>query len=234
MNFKEGEVLYFDKPLRWTSFAVVNKIRYHISRKLGVKKIKVGHAGTLDPLATGVMIICTGKATKRIEEFQYHTKEYIATLQLGATTPSFDLEKEIDATYPTDHITKEMVKETLKKFVGTIEQVPPVFSACKVDGKRAYDLARKGDEVELKPKILVIDEIELLECNLPEIKIRVVCSKGTYIRALARDIGQALQSGAHLTGLIRTRVGEVKLEDCMKVEDFETWLDQQEIEVIND
>ncbi len=234
MNFKEGEVLYFDKPLRWTSFAVVNKIRYHISRKLGVKKIKVGHAGTLDPLATGVMIICTGKATKRIEEFQYHTKEYIATLQLGATTPSFDLEKEIDATYPTDHITKEMVEETLKKFVGTIEQVPPVFSACKVDGKRAYDLARKGDEVELKPKILVIDEIELLECNLPEIKIRVVCSKGTYIRALARDIGQALQSGAHLTGLIRTRVGEVKLEDCMKVEDFETWLDQQEIEVIND
>ncbi len=234
MNFKEGEVLYFDKPLRWTSFAVVNKIRYHISRKLGVKKIKVGHAGTLDPLATGVMIICTGKATKRIEEFQYHTKEYIATLQLGATTPSFDLEKEIDATYPTDHITKEMVEETLKKFVGTIEQVPPVFSACKVDGKRAYDLARKGDEVELKPKILVIDEIELLECSLPEIKIRVVCSKGTYIRALARDIGQALQSGAHLTGLIRTRVGEVKLEDCMKVEDFEAWLDQQEIEVIND
>ena len=213
MNFKEGEVLYFDKPLRWTSFAVVNKIRYHISRKLGVKKIKVGHAGTLDPLATGVMII---------------------TLQLGATTPSFDLEKEIDATYPTDHITKEMVEETLKKFVGTIEQVPPAFSACKVDGKRAYDLARKGDEVELKPKILVIDEIELLECNLPEIKIRVVCSKGTYIRALARDIGQALQSGAHLTGLIRTRVGEVKLEDCMKVEDFEAWLDQQEIEVIND
>ena len=234
MNFKEGEVLYFDKPLRWTSFAVVNKIRYHISRKLGVKKIKVGHAGTLDPLATGVMIICTGKATKRIEEFQYHTKEYIATLQLGATTPSFDLEKEIDATYPTDHITKEMVEETLKKFVGTIEQVPPAFSACEVDGKRAYDLARKGDEVELKPKILVIDEIELLECNLPEIKIRVVCSKGTYIRALARDIGQALQSGAHLTGLIRTRVGEVKLEDCMKVEDFEAWLDQQEIEVIND
>lgn len=234
MNFKEGEVLYFDKPLRWTSFAVVNKIRYHISRKLGVKKIKVGHAGTLDPLATGVMIICTGKATKRIEEFQYHTKEYIATLQLGATTPSFDLEKEIDATYPTDHITKEMVEETLKKFVGIIEQVPPAFSACKVDGKRAYNLARKGDEVELKPKILVIDEIELLECNLPEIKIRVVCSKGTYIRALARDIGQALQSGAHLTGLIRTRVGEVKLEDCMKVEDFEAWLDQQEIEVIND
>lgn len=234
MNFKEGEVLYFDKPLKWTSFAVVNKIRYHICRKLGVKKIKVGHAGTLDPLATGVMIICTGKATKRIEEFQYHTKEYIATLQLGATTPSFDLEKEIDATYPTEHITRELVEETLKRFVGSIEQIPPVFSACKVDGKRAYDLARKGEEVELKPKTLVIDEIELLECNLPQIRIRVVCSKGTYIRALARDIGEALNSGAHLTGLIRTRVGEVKLEECLSVESFPEWLDQQEIEVINE
>lgn len=234
MNFKEGEVLYFDKPLRWTSFAVVNKIRYHISRKLGVKKIKVGHAGTLDPLATGVMIICTGKATKRIEEFQYHTKEYIATLQLGATTPSYDLEKEIDATYPTEHITREMVEEVLKQFTGTIEQIPPAFSACKIEGKRAYDLARNGDEVELKPKTLVIDEIELLECRLPEIKIRVVCSKGTYIRALARDIGEALQSGAHLTGLVRTRVGNVRLEDCMQVESFPEWLDQQEIEVINE
>lgn len=234
MNFKEGEVLYFDKPLRWTSFALVNKVRYHISRKLGVKKIKVGHAGTLDPLATGVMIICTGKATKRIEEFQYHTKEYIATLQLGATTPSYDLEKEIDATYPTEHITRQLVEDTLKNFMGTIEQTPPAFSACKVDGKRAYDLARKGDEVELKPKTLVIDEIELLECNLPEIKIRVVCSKGTYIRALARDIGEALNSGAHLTGLIRTRVGDVRLEDCMQVDDFEAWLDQQDIEITND
>lgn len=234
LNFKEGEVLYFDKPLTWTSFAVVNKIRYHISKKIGVKKIKVGHAGTLDPLATGVMIICTGKATKRIEEFQYHTKEYIATLKLGATTPSFDLEKEIDATYPTDHITKEMVEEVLKSFIGTIEQVPPVFSACKIDGKRAYDLARKGDDVELKAKTLVIDDIELLECNLPEIKIRVVCSKGTYIRALARDIGVALNSGAHLTGLIRTRVGDVKLEDCMKPEDFEKWLNEQDIVVTNE
>ena len=236
MNFKEGEVLYFDKPLRWTSFALVNKIRYHISRKLKVKKIKVGHAGTLDPLATGVMIICTGKATKRIEEFQYHTKEYIATIQLGATTPSYDLEKEIDATYPTEHITREMVEETLKTFIGTIEQIPPAFSACKVDGKRAYEMARSGDEVTLKPKTLVIDEIELLECDLTkmEIKIRVVCSKGTYIRALARDIGEALHSGAHLTGLIRTRVGEIKLEDCMKVNDFESWLEQQEIEITNE
>ena len=235
MNFKEGEVLYFDKPLKWTSFAVVNKIRYHICRKLGVKKIKVGHAGTLDPLATGVMIICTGKATKRIEEFQYHTKEYIATLQLGATTPSFDLEKEIDATYPTEHITRELVEEALQRFIGRIEQIPPVFAACKVDGKRAYDLARKGEDVELKAKTLIIDEIELLECNLPEIKIRVVCSKGTYIRALARDIGEALNSGAHLTGLIRTRVGDVRLEDCLSVESFPEWLDQQEIEeVINE
>ena len=235
MNFKEGEVLYFDKPLKWTSFAVVNKIRYHICRKLGVKKIKVGHAGTLDPLATGVMIICTGKATKRIEEFQYHTKEYIATIQLGATTPSFDLEKEIDATYPTEHITRELVEEALQRFIGRIEQIPPVFSAWKVDGKRAYDLARKGEDVELKAKTLIIDEIELLECNLPEIKIRVVCSKGTYIRALARDIGEALNSGAHLTGLIRTRVGDVRLEDCLSVESFPEWLDQQEIEeVINE
>ena len=227
-------MLYFDKPLRWTSFALVNKVRYHISRKLGVKKIKVGHAGTLDPLATGVMSSCTGKATKRIEEFQYHTKEYIATLKLGATTPSYDLEKEIDATYPTKHITRQLVEETLKRFVGTIEQIPPAFSACKVDGKRAYDLARKGNEVELKPKTLVIDEIELLECDLPVIKIRVVCSKGTYIRALARDIGEALNSGAHLTGLMRTRVGDVKLEDCMQVDDFEAWLDQQDIEITND
>ncbi|MGL4520085.1 MAG: tRNA pseudouridine(55) synthase TruB [Phocaeicola sp.] len=234
MNFKEGEVLYFDKPLQWTSFAVVNKIRYQLCRKLDVKKLKVGHAGTLDPLATGVMILCTGKATKRIEEFQYQTKEYIATLMLGATTPSFDLEKEIDATYPTEHITKELVEETLKQFIGSIEQIPPAFSACKIEGERAYELARKGQEVKLKAKTLVIDEIELLECNLPEVKIRVVCSKGTYIRALARDIGEALQSGAHLTGLIRTRVGEVTLDKCMAVEHFQEWLEKQEITVIND
>ena len=227
MNFKEGEVLYFDKPLKWTSFAVVNKIRYHICRKLGVKKLKVGHAGTLDPLATGVMIICTGKATKRIEEFQYHTKEYVATLQLGATTPSYDLEKEIDATYPTEHITRELVEETLKRFIGSIEQIPPAFSACKIDGERAYDLARKGEEVNLKPKTLVIDEIELLECNLPEIKIRVVCSKGTYIRALARDIGVALHSGAHLIALERTRVGDVTLDQCMNPEDIDAFLDRE-------
>lgn len=230
MNFIEGEVLYFNKPLTWTSFNLVAKVKYPLLRKLRVKKLKVGHAGTLDPLATGVMIICIGKATKRIEEFQYQTKEYIATIKLGATTPSFDLEKEIDATYPTEHITRELIEETLKKFIGSIEQIPPAFSACKIDGERAYELARAGKEVELKPKTLVIDEIELLECNLPEIKIRVMCSKGTYIRALARDIGEALNSGAHLTGLIRTRVGDVKLEHCMEIEDFVEWLDKQEIE----
>ena len=230
MKFKEGEVLYFNKPLGWTSFKVVGHARYHICRRMKVKKLKVGHAGTLDPLATGVMIVCTGKATKRIEEFQYHTKEYVATIQLGATTPSYDLEHEIDATYPTEHITRELVEETLKTFIGEIQQVPPAFSACMVNGKRAYDLARKGEEVELKPKLLVIDEIELLECNLPEIKVRVVCSKGTYIRALARDIGEALQSGAHLTELIRTRVGDVRLEDCLDPEHFKEWIDRQEIE----
>ncbi|MCC8186216.1 MAG: tRNA pseudouridine(55) synthase TruB [Bacteroides sp.] len=233
MNFKEGEILCFNKPLRWTSFHLVSRIRLQLCRKMGIKKLKVGHAGTLDPLATGVMIICTGKATKRIEEFQYQTKEYIATIQLGATTPSYDLEKEIDATYPTDHITCEKVKEVLTRFVGEIQQIPPAFSACMVNGTRAYDLARKGKEVELKPKLLVIDEIELLECHLPEIRIRVVCSKGTYIRALARDIGEALESGAHLTGLIRTRVGEIRLEDCMEPEDFPTWLDTQDIETDN-
>ena len=236
MNFKEGEVLFFNKPLGWTSFKVVGHIRYHICRRMKVKKLKVGHTGTLDPLATGVMIVCTGKATKRIEEFQYHTKEYIATIQLGATTPSYDLEHEIDATYPTEHITREKIEEAFKLFLGEIQQIPPAFSACKVDGARAYDLARKGQEVELKPKLLAIDEIELLACDLEkmEIKIRVVCSKGTYIRALARDIGEALHSGAHLTGLVRTRVGEVKLEDCLDPEHFADWIDQQEIEITED
>lgn len=225
MDFIGGEVVYFNKPLKWTSFDLVNKFRYKLSRKLKVKKIKVGHAGTLDPLATGVMIICTGKATKRIDEFQYQTKEYIATLQLGATTPSFDLEKEIDFTYPVHHITREEVEKVLQSFVGTIQQIPPVFSACKVDGKRAYEMARNGEEVELKAKTLVIDEMELLECNLPIIKIRVVCSKGTYIRALARDIGKALNSGAHLTALERTRIGNITLDQCMSPEDIDKFLD---------
>ena len=226
MDFIEGEILCFDKPLRWTSFDVVSKIRRQLTKRLGVKKLKVGHAGTLDPLATGVMVVCTGKATKRIEELQAHVKEYVATLQFGATTPSFDLEKPIDATYPTEHITEALLREVLTRFLGRIEQVPPAFSACKVDGHRAYDLARKGKEVELKPKVLVIDEIELqsFDPEAMQATIRVVCSKGTYIRALARDIGQALDSGAHLIALRRTRVGDVRVEDCLQVEDFPGWL----------
>ena len=226
MDFINGEILCFDKPLTWTSFNVVNKIRGHLCRHLGVRKLKVGHAGTLDPLATGVMVICTGHATKRIEELQAHVKEYVATLQLGATTPCFDLEKPIDQTYPTEHITEPLLRQVLTRFLGRIEQVPPVFSACKIDGHRAYDLARKGKEVELKPKLLVIDEIELLDFNPEKMQatIRVVCSKGTYIRALARDIGIALDSGAHLIALRRTRVGDVRVENCMKVEDFPAWL----------
>ena len=230
MNFFSGEVLTFNKPYKWTSFALVGKVRWLLCQKLGVKKLKVGHAGTLDPLATGVMIVCTGRATKRIEEFQAHTKEYVATLALGATTPSFDLEHEVDATFPVEHITRELTEATLRSFIGEINQVPPAFSACKVNGKRAYDMARKGEEVILKAKTLVIDEIELLSFCLPEIKIRVVCSKGTYIRALARDIGEALGSGAHLTALERTRVGEFRLENAMNIEDFPLWLEKQEIE----
>ena len=231
MNFQEGEILYIDKPLRFTSFDVVNKIRYTLCRTLKVRKLKVGHAGTLDPMATGVMIVCTGRSTKQIEEFQYHDKEYVATLRLGATTPSYDLEKEIDAYYPTEHITREKVEEVLQQFRGTIEQIPPSFSAIKIGGVRAYEMARKGRDVELKPKTLVIDEIELLDYSMPYITIRVVCSKGTYIRALARDIGQALQSGAHLTALKRTRIGDVTLDKCLSLEDFPQWLSQQEIDI---
>lgn len=235
MDFIKGEVLYFDKPYTWTSFNLVAKVRWLLCKKLGVKKLKVGHAGTLDPLATGLLTVCTGKATKRIDELQAHIKEYVATLQLGATTPSFDLETPVDATFPTAHITREAIAETLTRFLGRIEQVPPSFSACKVNGKRAYDLARKGKEVTIKPKVLVIDQIELMEFN-PEtmqLTIRVVCSKGTYIRALARDIGTSLQSGAYLTALRRTRVGDVGVESCMQIEDFQEWLDKQTIETTN-
>ena len=231
MNFLNGEIVYIDKGYRLTSFKAVAKVRYLISKKIGVKKLKVGHAGTLDPLATGVLIICTGKATKKIDQLQAHTKEYVAGLKLGATTPSFDMEHPEDQTYPVEHITKELVEETLQKFVGEIQQVPPAYSACMIDGHRAYELARKGKDVPLKAKTLVIDEIELLECELPYIKIRVVCSKGTYSRALARDIGEALNSGAYLTSLRRTRVGDVKVEDCLQLEDFEEWLNNQEIEM---
>lgn len=215
MDFFTGEIICIDKPKGWTSFDAVKRVRGAILRRLKLKKFKVGHAGTLDPLATGVIIITTGRATKRIEELQGGVKEYIATIALGATTPSFDLETPVDATYPTDHISRPMVEETLQKFKGRIEQVPPAYSACKIEGVRAYDLARRGEEVDLKPKILVIDEIELLDYTQTELKVRVVCSKGTYIRALARDIGQALGSGAHLTDLRRTRVGAVTLDDCL-------------------
>lgn len=218
MNFIDGEILYIDKPLGWTSFDAVKRMRGALSRRLGLKKIKVGHAGTLDPLATGVMILCTGRATKRIDELQAGVKEYVATVALGATTPSFDLETEIDATYPTDHITRQLVENVLQSFKGRIEQIPPSFSACKVDGKRAYELARKGKEVDLKPKILVIDEIELIDFSPESITIRVICSKGTYIRALARDIGRALDSGGHLTALRRTRVGDVSVDKCLSVD----------------
>ncbi|MCM1354925.1 MAG: tRNA pseudouridine(55) synthase TruB [Staphylococcus sp.] len=220
MDFVTGEILYVDKPLEWTSFDVVKRLRGVLLHRLHRKKFKVGHAGTLDPLATGVMVVVTGRATKLIESLQAGVKEYVATIQLGSTTPSFDLETEIDATYPTGHINIELVKEILPRFIGRIEQVPPAFSACKVDGKRAYKMARKGHEVELKPKILVIDDIEILDFN-PDamtLTLRIVCSKGTYIRALARDIGEALGSGGHLIGLRRTKVGDVGIDRCLSVE----------------
>lgn len=234
MNFLLGQVLSFDKPYGMTSFQLVAKVRWLLTRAMGGRKIKVGHAGTLDPLATGVMVVCTGRATKRIEQLQAGVKEYVATLKLGATTPSFDLEHPVDRTFPTAHLTEELVRATLPRFIGEIMQVPPVYSACKVNGARAYDLARSGkaEEVELKAKPLRIDELELLDCNLSdhEITLRVVCSKGTYIRALARDIGEALDSGAHLTALRRTRVGEYTAEKCFTLETFETWLAGQTIE----
>lgn len=234
MNFLAGETILVDKPYGWTSFDVVKRIRGVMLRRMGVKKMKVGHAGTLDPLATGVMIIVSGKSTKLIEQLQSGVKEYIATIALGATTPSYDLETEIDARYPTVHITRELVEEVLAKFTGRIEQVPPAFSACKIDGKRAYKMARKGDAVELKPKILVIDEIELLEYSPESITIRVVCSKGTYIRALARDIGAALGSGGHLTALRRTRVGDVTIDRCLSLDDAVSMLREVVIETDDD
>ena len=231
LNPIQGEVFYLDKPLSWTSFDVVKRIRGKLHHRLGIKKLKVGHAGTLDPLATGVLIVCTGKMTKQIDELQAHVKEYVAEIALGATTPSFDLETEIDTEYPWEHIDRTAVEEALKKFTGRIQQVPPAFSACKVDGKRAYKMARKGKEVEIKPKELVIDEIELLSFDLPEIRIRVVCSKGTYIRALARDIGEALGSGAHLTALRRTRVGDIRVEQCESVPSLIARLKEEEFEL---
>lgn len=234
MDFLSGHTLLIDKPLGWTSFDVVKRVRGVLTRRYGMKRLKVGHAGTLDPLATGVMLVCTGKATRMIDTLQAGVKEYVATMALGATTPSFDLETEIDATYPTGHITRELTEATLTRFLGRIEQVPPAFSAVKVDGKRAYKMARQGKTPELKPKVLHIDELELLEFDQQQIKVRVVCSKGTYIRALARDIGTALGSGAHLTALRRTRVGEACIDQCLDVESAIEWLRTVEIEFPDD
>ena len=228
MDFQQGAYIYINKPYRMTSFGALAHIRYVLSKRLGVKRVKIGHAGTLDPLATGVLILCTGKATKQIERLQLHTKEYTATLQLGATTPSFDLEHAVDEHYPTSYITRELIEQTLPQFVGDIKQVPPVYSACMVAGDRAYELARKGQEVALAPKDIRIDDIQLVDFNSEtmQLSIRVVCGKGTYIRSLARDIGEALGSGAHLTALCRTRVGDVRLEDCLTFDDFPQWLEQ--------
>lgn len=232
MNFQEGAYIYINKPYRMSSFGALAHIRYLVSKKIHVKRVKMGHAGTLDPLATGVLILCTGKFTKQIESLQLHTKEYTATLQLGATTPSYDMEHEVDKTYPTDHITRELIEKTLPQFVGDIQQVPPLFSAVMVDGHRAYKIARKGQEVELAAKTVRIDELELtsFDAEKMQVSIRVVCGKGTYIRSLARDIGEALGSGAYLTSLCRTRVGDVRIEDCLTFDNFPEWLDSQEIE----
>lgn len=232
MNFTEGE-FYINKPYGMTSFGALAYVRTRISKKMGVKRVKTGHAGTLDPLATGVLILCTGKKTKEIERLQLNIKEYTATLQLGATTPSYDMEHEVNATYPTEHITREQIERVLVGFIGDIQQVPPSYSACKVGGDRAYDLKRKGKDVELKAKTVHVDEIELtaFDPQTMQMSIRVVCGKGTYIRSLARDIGRALDSGAYLTALCRTRLGNVRIEDCITLDDFPAWLEQQEIEV---
>ena len=266
MNFVDGEILHLDKPPGWTSFDVVKRVRSILLRRLGMKKLKVGHAGTLDPLATGVVIVTTGRSTRLIEQLQAGVKEYVATIAIGATTPSFDLETEIDAVFPAGHVTEEAVRAVLPQFTGRIEQVPPSYSAIKVDGHRAYNDARKGKEVELKPKVLVIDEIELLDFKpageagidispdsdetlqsrlvrrhlseqhrgLATATVRIVCSKGTYIRALARDIGQALGSGAHLVGLRRTRVGDVTADRCMTIEAVTKLLEDCPIEMPDD
>ncbi len=219
-DFLGGEVLIFDKDLEWTSFDLVNRVRNTLCRKMGIKKMKVGHAGTLDPLATGLMILCTGKSTKKIESLQGLEKEYTATFKLGATTPSFDMESEEDSNRDTSHVTIELIEEAIKKFQGEIEQVPPIFSAVKVKGKRAFDYARNGEDIKLRPRKIVINNIEVESFNLPYLKIRVECSKGTYIRSLARDIGEELKCGAYLTELRRTRVGDFKVEDAITVDFF--------------
>ena len=219
-DFKNGQVLLIDKPLTWTSFQVVNKLRWEIRQRFNIKKIKVGHAGTLDPLATGLLIICTGKQTKEINVYQGQIKEYTGTFTIGATTPSYDLETEVDKTFPTNHITEELLKETTKQFLGEIQQKPPIFSAIKKDGKRLYELARKGETTEIKSRAVTISEFEITKVNLPEVEFRVVCSKGTYIRSLAYDFGLALNSGAHLSVLRRTKIGEFSVDKGVSVEGF--------------
>lgn len=219
-DYQKGEVLLFDKELDWTSFDLVRKLRNFLCRQTGVKKLKVGHAGTLDPKATGLMIVCTGKETKNIDAIQAKEKEYVATIKLGATTPSFDLETAEDATFPTDHLTLEFVSGKMKDFIGEIDQVPPIFSAVKIEGKRAYEHARKGNDIVLQPKKITISELEILNFSKEEIVLRVVCSKGTYIRSLARDLGVALGSGAYLVGLCRTRIGDFRLENAWDLQKF--------------
>ena len=226
MDFKAGEIFAIDKPYRISSFGALAHVRYVLSRTLGYK-VKIGHAGTLDPLATGVLILCTGKATKRIEEFQGQTKEYMATLQLGATTASYDMEHEVNASFPTEHITRELINDTLPQFIGDIEQIPPTYSAVKVNGDRAYELRRAGEEVKLKPKHIHIDEIEVVDFDVEkmQLSLRVMCGKGTYIRALARDLGRALNSGAYLTALRRTRVGDFTIDRCIDYEHIREWIE---------
>lgn len=219
-QFLEGQVLLIDKPLHWTSFQVVNKLRWEIRKTFNIKKIKVGHAGTLDPLATGLLIICTGKMTKQINTFQAQIKEYTGTIVLGSTTPSYDLETEIDNTFLTAHITKELIQETTKQFIGEIEQLPPIFSAIKKDGKRLYEFARAGESVEIKSRQITINTFEITQIVLPEIDFRVVCSKGTYIRSLAHDFGKALNSGGHLSVLRRTKIGDFNVSEALSVEKF--------------
>jgi tRNA pseudouridine55 synthase len=220
--YQQGKILLIDKPLTWSSFQAVNKIKYTLKRKYNLpKSFKIGHAGTLDPLATGLLIICTGKFTKRIPELQGMLKEYTGTYHIGATTPSYDLETEIDQTFQTEHITEALIKETTQQFIGEIDQKPPVFSAIKKDGKRLYEHARKGEEVEIAARKVTIHEFEITRIALPEVDFRVVCSKGTYIRSLAYDFGLALESGAHLSALRRTKIGEFSVEDAVKVEEFE-------------
>ncbi len=219
-DFLNGQVLLIDKPLEWTSFQAVNKIRWHIKKKFDLKKIKVGHAGTLDPLASGLLIICVGKETKNIVTYQGLVKEYTGTFTLGATTPSYDLETEINKTFPTDHITKELLSEATQKFIGEIDQKPPIFSAIKKEGKRLYELARKGQEIEIKSRKVTISQFELSKIQLPKVDFRVVCSKGTYIRSLAFDFGESLNSGAHLSSLRREKIGDYSVEDALTIEEF--------------